>query len=316
MKAEDVAGLGVLSQQSNGRCWQMGHQSSWWSQLQSDAESCVCVCVCVCVYSVWCVLVTRSCPTLCNPMNCSSPDSSVHGILQVRILEWVAIPLSKGSSRTKDWTQVSHIADRFFTISEPPGRPQMQRRLSPILHGDNSKMRCKGNSKSNMKSSFSKKNKSLNKLQSPKTRGQYPMWRAIPQWRCFLRDGSAPGASDSSLKTSLHMSWVSSTQRGLWGKESSSVLNFSVFNVRSRAIQPWVYSYQWSPLSTSTCSTSWKVKGQRAAPFWRLLKNSKIGVNWMERKRKKLCVEWGGEKFISRGSRIEWQDFQKRMKPA
>ena len=49
----------------------------------------MCVCVCVCVYV--CVLVTQSCLTLCNPTDCSPPGSSVHGIFQARILEWVAI---------------------------------------------------------------------------------------------------------------------------------------------------------------------------------------------------------------------------------
>ena len=44
------------------------------------------------------------------------PDSSVHGILQARILEWVAVPFSRGSSQSRDQTQVSHIAGRFFTI--------------------------------------------------------------------------------------------------------------------------------------------------------------------------------------------------------
>ena len=53
------------------------------------------------------VLVTQSCPTLCNLMNCSPPCPSVHGILQARILEWVAIPFSRGSSQTRDRTQVS-----------------------------------------------------------------------------------------------------------------------------------------------------------------------------------------------------------------
>ena len=43
------------------------------------------------------VLVPQSCLTLCNPMNCNPPGSSIHGILQARILEWVAIPFSKGS---------------------------------------------------------------------------------------------------------------------------------------------------------------------------------------------------------------------------
>ena len=51
--------------------------------------------------------VTQSCPTLCNPVDCSPPGSSVHGILQARILEWVAISFSRGSSRPRDWTQVS-----------------------------------------------------------------------------------------------------------------------------------------------------------------------------------------------------------------
>ena len=45
------------------------------------------------------VLVTQLCSTLCDPMDCSTPGSSVHGILQARILEWVAIPFSRGSSQ-------------------------------------------------------------------------------------------------------------------------------------------------------------------------------------------------------------------------
>ena len=49
----------------------------------------------------------QSCPTLCSPLGCSLPGSSVHGILQARILEWVAMPSSRGSSRPRDWTRVS-----------------------------------------------------------------------------------------------------------------------------------------------------------------------------------------------------------------
>ena len=62
------------------------------------------------------VLVAQSCPTLCNPMDCSLPSSSVHGILQGRILEWVAIPFFRGSSLPRNWTWVSCIAGRFFTM--------------------------------------------------------------------------------------------------------------------------------------------------------------------------------------------------------
>ena len=50
------------------------------------------------------------CLTLCNPRDCSPLGSSVHGILQARILEWVVIPFSKGSSRPKDGTQISYVS--------------------------------------------------------------------------------------------------------------------------------------------------------------------------------------------------------------
>ena len=52
----------------------------------------------------------QSCPTLCNPMDCSPPGSSVHEILQARILEWTALPSSRRSSRPRDQTHVSYIA--------------------------------------------------------------------------------------------------------------------------------------------------------------------------------------------------------------
>ena len=88
----------------------VGHD---WSDLAAAAAAC------------WLkVLVTQSCPTLCHPMDCSPPVSFVHGILQARILEWVAIPFSRGSSWPKDRTQVSCIAGRFFTVwatREAPG---------------------------------------------------------------------------------------------------------------------------------------------------------------------------------------------------
>ena len=62
------------------------------------------------------LLVVQSRPTLCNPVDCSPPGSSVHGILQARILEWVAFHFSGGSSRPRDQTRISCIAGRFFTI--------------------------------------------------------------------------------------------------------------------------------------------------------------------------------------------------------
>ena len=58
----------------------------------------------------------QSCPTLWDPIDCSLPGSSVHGILQARVLEWVAISFSRGSSRPRDRSRVSWIVGRRFTI--------------------------------------------------------------------------------------------------------------------------------------------------------------------------------------------------------
>ena len=77
---------------------------------------CVCTCVCVCV----CAL---SCPTLCNSMDYRLPGSSVHGISQARILEWVAILFSKGSSQARDPIKVCQHCRQIRFLSEPPGKP-------------------------------------------------------------------------------------------------------------------------------------------------------------------------------------------------
>ena len=67
----------------------------------------------------WKVKFTQSCLTLCDPMDyltlCDPMDYTIHGILQARILEWVAVPFSRRSSQPRDQTQVSHIVGRFYT---------------------------------------------------------------------------------------------------------------------------------------------------------------------------------------------------------
>ena len=60
--------------------------------------------------------VAQLCPTLCYPMNRSQPGFSIHGTFQAWVLEWVAISFSRGCSRPRDWTRVSRIAGRHFTI--------------------------------------------------------------------------------------------------------------------------------------------------------------------------------------------------------
>ena len=65
-------------------------------------------------------LVAQSCPTLSNPVDCSPPGSSVHEILQARILEWVAISFSRGSSWPRDRTQIESALQVHYLPSEPP----------------------------------------------------------------------------------------------------------------------------------------------------------------------------------------------------
>ena len=60
--------------------------------------------------------VAQSCPTLCGPVDCSLPGSAVHGIFQARVLEWVIISFSRGSSQLRDWTRIAHIVGRHFTV--------------------------------------------------------------------------------------------------------------------------------------------------------------------------------------------------------
>ena len=75
------------------------------------------------------LLVAQSWSILCNPMICSLPGSSIHGILQARILKWVDIPFSRGSSQPRDRTQVSCTAGKFFTVwatGKAPNKSQRQ----------------------------------------------------------------------------------------------------------------------------------------------------------------------------------------------
>ena len=72
----------------------------------------------------YCCLIAKSCLTHCSHMNCKG--SSVHGISQARILEWVVVSFFRGYSWPKDWNHISCLAGRFFT-TEPPGKPSVLR---------------------------------------------------------------------------------------------------------------------------------------------------------------------------------------------
>ena len=78
--------------------------SLWQISLSTQAlSSVVCVCLCECLVAQWC-------PALCDPIDCGPPGSSVHGISQARILEWVTVSSSRGSSWPRDGTRFSHIS--------------------------------------------------------------------------------------------------------------------------------------------------------------------------------------------------------------
>ena len=103
---------------------------------ESNALTARWLCVCVCVYVkgcfCCCCLVTKLCPILCNPMDCSLPGSSVHGVSQARILEWVVMPSSTGSSQPRDRAHVSWLAGGSF-ITEPPGKSVLRALKGSIM---------------------------------------------------------------------------------------------------------------------------------------------------------------------------------------
>ena len=79
--------------------------------------------------TAWCACLRanllQSCPTLWDSMGCSPPGSSVRGISQARIWDWVAITSSRGSSWPRDWTRIFYVSCRFFTTSAP-GKPKAE----------------------------------------------------------------------------------------------------------------------------------------------------------------------------------------------
>ena len=115
---------------SSGRNVHCGHfwQINWIFKRIKNAQ-----------YNVWnmCarVLITQLCLTLCNPMDGSPPGSSVHEIFQAGILEWVAMPSSRGSSQLRDWTWVSCISgtDRWILYYCATQEAPLEHRRHSIL---------------------------------------------------------------------------------------------------------------------------------------------------------------------------------------
>ena len=92
-----------------------------------------------------CCLVAKSCPTLCDPMDCNPPGSSVHGIAQARILECVAISFSRGSSRPRNWTHISCIGRRILYPLNHQGSLSLHNRPFEERQGGGRKENRSGN---------------------------------------------------------------------------------------------------------------------------------------------------------------------------
>ena len=75
-----------------------------------------------CVHGFTSSVAVKSCLTLCNPVDCSPPGSSIHGIFQATMLEWVAISFSRGSSQPRDGTRVSRITVRLYCLTHHGSR--------------------------------------------------------------------------------------------------------------------------------------------------------------------------------------------------
>ena len=121
--AQEVCGTQWLHVSNFGKC-KSGEYSPFGKQARQRVDSSFWkLCGKQCVHAK----LLQTCQTLWDPMDSSLPSSSVHGILQAIILQWVAIPFSRGSSWLRAWTQVSCMAGRFFTIwatREAKGKPQ------------------------------------------------------------------------------------------------------------------------------------------------------------------------------------------------
>ena len=112
LKCRSICGLLPLHHDGSG-CQRGGHKGGAWGQVWKSKWNRH-------FLDVWfacvCFLVTQLYLTLCDPMDCSPPGSSIHGIFQVKVLEWIAIGFSRGSSQPRDGTWVSRIVGRRFTV--------------------------------------------------------------------------------------------------------------------------------------------------------------------------------------------------------
>ena len=108
-------------------------------------------------------------------MDCSPPGFSIHGILQARILEWVSILFSQGSSQSRDWTQVSHVAGGFFLFTVWATRGSSYSQASTKIEQDMMKPRGALGNHYQLQSWRGKKRKDVSS-----TREKTALWKGLP----------------------------------------------------------------------------------------------------------------------------------------
>ena len=199
--------------------------------------------------SEWVSEVAQSCLTLCDPVDCSLPGSSVNGILQARILEWVAISFSRGSSHPRDRTHVSWITGRCFNLwaireapdeygSQNPKSGKMEVVLAQPYHSS-----------------------------QMKPDGDHVFWPCVGMWEHMHRTpsmgGSSINISEASVMVSRNSKQVTKTP-AFTGFFSSSFFSCST---------SW---FQFLLLQTETCNVYW------ASVFFAMEEETIIDINFSE----------------------------------
>ena len=133
-------------------------------------------------------LAAQSCLILCDPMDCSPPGSSIHGILQARILEWIAMPCFRGSSQPRVWTQVSRLLHWWWVLYH-----WSHQRIRKYKGETNGKVRKEKHSNHNLKK----------KITNGRERGKDPVWDSLEEKKPLLTRTVVGGVWDANKYQTL-----------------------------------------------------------------------------------------------------------------
>jgi len=191
------------------------------------------------------VLVAQSCPTLCDLLDCSPPGSSVHGILQARILEWVAIPFSMESSWPRDRIQGSPGLQADSLWSEPPGT---LRAIDILSCSWSTECRYKGKEPTVLLKTGAILNSS---------RSQAGLILASRELRKFTQIDRKWIRRTWPALALTDFSWTCQAGQGWWGRQGSDLDDSDLRQVRQGSAQRWHSPRETGTSSDSACPESW-----------------------------------------------------------